>query len=357
MSSAKIFNIWCLMLTLAIAMIGLYEVVYRNFPYFLLIEGALLISMLLMLWLPKRYPRVALHVMFWNQLLLNLGLYYVVHDFPLCAAVLFFLPIYTLLFPNRRYFFWGQLLTSIGYLVCSWDKPVQQHVVFYCLFLSYTALLSFVSQFIVRNASEVAKFQERVEVFSRAIEARDSYTQGHSRRVSRYAVEIGKHLPGVDLELLRVAGDLHDIGKISTPDAVLLKPGRLTDEEYTIIKRHPVDGANLLRHFGIEGPILDGVLYHHERLNGTGYPEGRAGNDIPVYARILAVADTFDAMTTTRSYRHAFPPQTAYDEILSLTGDFYDAVVVDSFVRCYERILAIYEEEEREHQPHAQASV
>jgi putative nucleotidyltransferase with HDIG domain len=345
------------MLTLAIGMIGLDEVVNRNFPYFWLSESLLTGSLLLMLWLPKHNPRVAGAVMFWNQLLINLGLYYIVHDIPLCAAMLFFTPIYSLLLPTRSYFFWGQLLTSAGYLICAWDKPLQQHLVFYGLFLSYTALLNFVSQYMVRNASEVAKFQERVEVFSRTIEARDSYTQGHSRRVSRYAVEIGKQMPGVDLELLRMAGDLHDIGKISTPDAVLLKPGRLTDEEYAIIKRHPVDGANLLRHFGIEGPILDGVLYHHERLNGTGYPEGRTGNDIPVYARILAVADTFDAMTTTRSYRKAHSPQTAYDEILSLNGHFYDSRVVECFVHCYERILAIYEEEERHPQRQEQVSV
>ncbi|MBL0387194.1 HD-GYP domain-containing protein [Tumebacillus sp. ITR2] len=352
MSFARIYKIWCLMLTLTITITGLYQAFYQDFPFFWTIECSVGVLLLLMLTLPKRFPQAGIPILFGSQMLVTLGFYAVISINQIGTTVLFFPALYTLLYPNRRYFYGGQILVSIGYLLCSWDNPLQQHVIFFSIFACYSTLLGFVSQIMVRNASEVAKFQERVEVFSHAIEARDSYTQGHSRRVSRYAVEIGKLVPGIDIELLRMAGDLHDIGKISTPDAVLLKPGRLTDEEYDVIKRHPVDGANLLRRFDVDGPILEGVLYHHERMNGTGYPEGRIGEHIPLYARILAVADTFDAMTTTRSYRIAYPPQVAYDEILSLKGLYYDPLVVDCFVKCYDTILAIFfEHQESEYLP------
>ncbi|KEO85038.1 HD-GYP domain-containing protein [Tumebacillus flagellatus] len=348
MKFESVFTMWRLMVLLSGLVTGLYQILFHDFPFFWYAESMFVVTFALMLILPERFPRAAVSVLFWSQVLLTLGVFDLVHADAICAAMLFFVPIYTMLYANRTSIILGELLILAGYLAVTRDEPLRQHLIFLIIFTLFSILLHFVSQILVRKASEAAKFQERVEVFSRAIEARDAYTQGHSRRVARYAVAIGKHMPGIDIDLLRVAGELHDIGKISTPDAVLHKPGRLTDEEYDVIKRHPVDGANLLRRFEVDGPILDGVLYHHERMNGTGYPEGRFGENIPMVARILAVADTFDAMTTTRSYRKAFPPQTAYDEILTLSGVYYDPQVVECFVRGYEDILAILQQEEDE---------
>ncbi|MCX7571652.1 HD-GYP domain-containing protein [Tumebacillus sp. DT12] len=344
-----VYKLWSITLLISTSLIGLFQLVFHEYPYFWIVFPSLSISLLLSLWIDRRKPSWGALALFLNTLMISFGMYWLFHYDPRLTTLLYFPPLFTLLFQNRRYFIWSVLLTVFWHTFTHrGELDIQSHADFALIFLVYSLLLFFVMQNVSRSASEAAKWKERVDVLSKAIEARDSYTQGHSRRVALYAVEIGRHVPGVDIEELRVSGDLHDIGKIATPDSVLLKPGRLTPEEYEIIKRHSVDGANLLRQFGIGGPILDGVLYHHERMDGSGYPERLVGDQIPLFARILAVADTFDAMTTTRSYRVAFPPQKAYDEIVSLSGRFYDAEIVKIFCMVYPQILAVFEKEEGE---------
>ena len=148
--------------------------------------------------------------------------------------------------------------------------------------------------------------QHRVEALTRLgaqLEARDSYTHGHSRRVARHAERIAREmrLSPADVAKVRTAAALHDVGKVHTPRDILNKPGRLTDAEFALVKRHPGDGADML--VGIEDPEITAMVrHHHERLDGAGYPAGLAGQEIPVGARIIAVADTFDAITSTRPY-------------------------------------------------------
>lgn len=149
--------------------------------------------------------------------------------------------------------------------------------------------------------------KEVVNSFVVSVEAKDQYTFGHSQRVSKYAVALAKHLPEYqedDLKRLRLSGLVHDIGKINIPEAILTKTGKLTDEEFEVIKTHTVLGAKMIER--IEGlqDLKCGVLYHHERWDGTGYPACRKGQEIPLDARILAIADAFDAMTSDRSYRN-----------------------------------------------------
>jgi len=138
------------------------------------------------------------------------------------------------------------------------------------------------------------------------LESRDPYTHGHSRRVARHAVIIAIRMGLAEQQVatIRAAAALHDVGKINTPRAVLHKPGRLTEVELALIELHPVDGAEIVSTLG-DAELTAMVRHHHERLDGTGYPDGLSGDEIPLGARIIAVADTFDAITSTRPYRPA----------------------------------------------------
>ena len=169
-----------------------------------------------------------------------------------------------------------------------------------------------------------------------SLESSDPYTHGHSRRVARLAANIAKQmgLSGGEIAKIRAAGAMHDVGKVETPTAVLHKAGRLTDEEFDIVKRHPVDGSDMVATLD-DDELTAIVRHHHERLDGTGYPDGLAGDEIPLGARILAVADTFDAITSTRPYRQANPHKKALDILSTEAGTQLDPNAVKAFIECY----------------------
>src|SRR5262245_1113293 len=167
------------------------------------------------------------------------------------------------------------------------------------------------------------------------IDLRDRYTGSHSNRVANYsrgtAIQLG--LTDTETDSIVLAASLHDIGKIGVPDHVLLKPGKLTDDEFDWIKRHPEYGWMALRTVeGFEQESLM-VLHHHERLDGRGYPAGLHGSEIPLGSRIIAVADSFDALTTDRPYRPGRRQLAALEEIMRCSGTQFDPAVVDAFVR------------------------
>jgi len=168
-----------------------------------------------------------------------------------------------------------------------------------------------------------------------AIDAKDQYAHQHILRVQRYAMATAREmgLQGDELEGLNTGALLHDIGKLGVPEYVLLKPGQLTDEEYAKIKKHPEIGAAILDSVEFPWPVLPVVKSHHEKWDGTGYPEGLAGDAIPRTARILAVADVYDALTCNRSYRGAWAHERAVDAIIQDAGTHFDPVVVDAFAR------------------------
>ena len=177
-------------------------------------------------------------------------------------------------------------------------------------------------------------YLESIETLRYTVEAKDSYTRGHSDRVSEYSVLIGKHLglPEEDLKILRIGGLFHDIGKIGVPDALLLKEGKLTDDEYSEIKNHPSIGKQILSNATIFKDMIPIVYYHHEKYDGTGYPERLKGREIPYFARITAVADTFDAMTSNRSYRKALPLDVVRAEIERCSGSQFDPDIAKVFL-------------------------
>jgi putative nucleotidyltransferase with HDIG domain len=174
-----------------------------------------------------------------------------------------------------------------------------------------------------------------VETMAQALDARDPYTAGHSLRVAEFshalAIEMG--LPESDAEMIRIGAQLHDIGKIGIPDAVLRKPGLLTPEEYGLIKLHPQIGRKILEKVGRFEELLSIIELHHENHDGTGYPYGLSDTQIPLPVRIVHVADSFDAMTTSRSYRPALSLHAAVQEMKKNIGRQFDPLAVKAFLR------------------------
>lgn len=177
-------------------------------------------------------------------------------------------------------------------------------------------------------------YMESIEILRYTVEAKDQYTRGHSERVSDYSVLIGEKLglSESDIHTLKIGGLFHDIGKIGVPDAVLSKPGKLTNEEYEEIKKHPTIGAQILSNATIFDDIIPIVKYHHERYDGRGYPEGLVGEDIPYLARIAAVADTYDAMRSRRPYRDALPIDIVKEEFKKNIGTQFDPDIASLFL-------------------------
>ena len=177
-------------------------------------------------------------------------------------------------------------------------------------------------------------YLDSIETLRYTVEAKDPYTRGHSDRVAEYSVLIGKKLglSEEDLKTLQIGGLFHDIGKIGIPDSILLKPDRLTDDEYSEIKNHPAIGAHILGSAAVFKNIVPIVKHHHERFDGNGYPGKLAGENIPYLARIAAVADTFDAMTSKRTYRDALPLDVVRAEIEKCSGSQFDPDIAKSFI-------------------------
>ncbi len=177
-------------------------------------------------------------------------------------------------------------------------------------------------------------YLDMVQTLRYTVEAKDSYTRGHSDRVSEYSVLIGEKLglPAEQIKTLRIGGLFHDIGKIGIPDSILLKPAKLTDEEYSQIKNHPSIGAHILGSAAIFQDIIPIVKHHHERYDGNGYPSKLKGEEIPYLARIAAVADTFDAMTSRRSYRGPIEVEHVKEEIKRCEGTQFDPQIAEVFI-------------------------
>jgi putative nucleotidyltransferase with HDIG domain len=180
---------------------------------------------------------------------------------------------------------------------------------------------------------------DAIETLNATVEAKDPYTAGHSARVQRVALAIGHELAlgREELEALRLGGLFHDIGKIAIPDAILLKPARLTADEFDRMKEHSAEGARIVGKLGSLRPIVPIIRHHHERWDGSGYPDGLGGEDIPLLAAIVGLADAWDAMTTERPYAAAVSPEDALDEIRRGTGGQFAPAVAQAMLRICER--------------------
>jgi putative nucleotidyltransferase with HDIG domain len=186
----------------------------------------------------------------------------------------------------------------------------------------------------------IGQSQDAVMAMAESVEKKSPWTAGHSKRVTGYALAIAGEMgwSGKQLEELRITGLLHDIGKIGVPGTILNKAGRLTEEEYAIVKRHPEDGGQILSKMRTFRALVPAVRHHHEWFNGNGYPDGLRGKEIPIAARILAVADAFDAMTADRPYRKGLTREEAMRRLEDAAGEQFDPEVVAVFKRCYKKV-------------------
>lgn len=179
-------------------------------------------------------------------------------------------------------------------------------------------------------------FELSIKTLLSALKCKDDYTWGHSLRVAYLCVSVGKemNLSADEIYELEVSALFHDLGKIGVPDAVLKKPSRLTDEEFLEMKLHPTKSFEILQDFPIFSKMAINAKYHHERYDGRGYPEGFKGEDIPFFSRIILIADTFDAMTSTRPYRKGMPFEVAFAELREFAGTQFDPMIVEKFISC-----------------------
>jgi putative nucleotidyltransferase with HDIG domain len=247
------------------------------------------------------------------------------------------------LFLNKKYFW----LVSLGILVKYILTAIILKTTFLILPIILVAILSVMSFFLL------VRFQGYVKAISNSydnqlqgivkgviatLELKDPYTRGHSERVANYAIMLVKEIGTLSKEEQKsfyYACLLHDIGKVNIPDQILMKPGKLTKEEFEVIKSHPVVGAEAVKNVdGIKDSICV-ISSHHERWDGKGYPDQLKGENIPLLARISAIADAFDAMTSSRSYREAMPVEEAYQRIIEGKGSQFDPMLVEEFKKVY----------------------
>lgn len=187
-------------------------------------------------------------------------------------------------------------------------------------------------------AEEQQAYDSTVRALMAAVETKDLYTRGHSERVSAASVLIARQIGMREdrVASLRYAGMLHDVGKLGVPTRVLQKSGRLTESEYAAVQRHPVQGLEIVREIEFLDEALAGIMHHHERMDGLGYPMGLEGDQIPEFARVISVADAFDSMTTTRSYRGARSIEEAVVELRRCAGNQFDVLLVEALVQAVE---------------------
>lgn len=238
---------------------------------------------------------------------------------------------------ERQYVLAGKRLGADDYLL----KPVTSDD----LLIAIRARLGRSQQLLLAQIQE--SYETSLIMLANAIEVRDPYTRGHVERVMNYALSIAEELGWTPANLthLRFGSILHDIGKIHISEQILRKKGSLTQEEWVEMHRHPENGAELIKAIPFLEQAIPIILYHHERWNGSGYPYGLKEMAIPVAARIVAIADSFDAMTTMRPYREVLSPEHAYHEIETNAGILYDPAMVRAFQRIWltKKVQAIFE--------------
>jgi putative two-component system response regulator len=234
---------------------------------------------------------------------------------------------------GREEVYKGKMLGVEDYLV----KPIDREE----LLATIRSRLSRSQELMLAQLSQA--YQASLIMFSNAIELRDDYTRGHVERVMEYAVLLGKELGWEEkqIEELKYGSILHDVGKIYIQEAILRRPGPLSPNDWEEMKMHPVEGAELIKNVEYLKYALPVIRYHHERWDGKGYPDGLVGEQIPIMARVVAVADALDAMTSPRAYRTPAGARQAYDEIVACSGSFYDPKIVQAFQHAWDKILPL----------------
>jgi len=267
-------------------------------------------------------------------------------------AVEVFLVLFSPIFVNKKYFWVVTIGIVVKYLLTGailGTNMVALPIVLTTVLgiIAYILLNRFYGYVSALSTAYDQQMEGIVKGVIAALELKDPYTRGHSERVAKYAMVLAKELGTFsqdELKSFNYACLLHDIGKVNIPDSILMKPAKLTNEEYEIIKTHPVVGEEAVKNVEGLGSSISIIRSHHERWDGKGYPDQLKGNDIPLNARITAIADAFDAMTSSRSYRGALPVEEAYNRILQGEGTQFDPNLVQIFKKVYSQWIDIQQE-------------
>lgn len=288
-----------------------------------------------------------------NAVLLISAVVFTLHDWMLASAYIL-VPVYSLLFKRKRVYIFACVAAVLALaLFCliqatSSATPtlaIVRAVDALTIFIILVFIVYFVVNDLLRQLEAETINLQTIRTLAKTVEARHAYTFGHSDRVSALGRLLAEHLPLSDVEVVANAGLIHDVGKLGTPDAILTKPGRLTDEEFAIIKRHPKDGAQICSSLGIDEALIQGVRSHHERWDGAGYPDALAGEGIPATARILCVADAVDAMASRRAYRQALGEEAIKGELGAGRASQFDPAVVDAALANWPAVWSIVHRE------------
>lgn len=254
-----------------------------------------------------------------------------------------FVILFSPIFVNKRFFYTVSIGTIfkysfVGLFIHSKVVLLPIALVIFLSFIASLLLYRFLGYVKSISQSYQSRFEGIVKGIIAALELKDPYTRGHSERVAYYALTLAQRLHKYDkdeLEAFYYSCLLHDVGKVSVPDEILRKTGELSEEEFEIIKQHPVVGSEAIKDIEMLPHSIDVIRYHHERWDGLGYPEGLEGEEIPLLARVVAIADAFDAMTSERSYRKAISPEEAYQRIVEAAGTQFDPELIEVFKEVY----------------------
>ncbi|HYG58302.1 MAG TPA: HD-GYP domain-containing protein [Symbiobacteriaceae bacterium] len=272
------------------------------------------------------------------------------------TSALFLIPVIGVIHRHRWLALYSAVLGTAAYAFLLYTAPMAvggqapllqfgAHTVLQgAMVLLFTGVISLAEQ-AERTVVQARMTEQMAMQWAASIEARDHYTGGHVARVTRYAMVLAPHIShlGMNLELFQLACILHDVGKIAVPDHILNKPGTLTPEERRVMESHATRGYDLVLRTRVPLEVARVVRHHHERWDGRGYPDGLQGTDISVAARVLAVADAFDAMTSDRPYRAALSLREAREQIMAGAGGQFDPAVVAAFVRVFPRLAELHQ--------------
>ncbi|TVY05480.1 HD-GYP domain-containing protein [Paenibacillus cremeus] len=296
-------------------------------------------------------PKVSPYILVANALMIVSLIFTLLQEWAL-AGVFVLVPVFSLLFQNKSIYLFASVSSlalnvalAILFLFDSAQTNIQIVILLDVLtvFFILVFIIYFVSKDVRSRNMLEAKYLQTILTLSQSVEARDPYTQGHSERVAYLARLIADRLPELDAQLVYNCGLIHDVGKLSISDTILLKTSRLTNEEYEIMKTHTTSGAQLCNNLNIYGQIVMGVLHHHERFDGKGYPYGLRGEGIPLIARVLCVADSIDAMCSNRSYRNALGMEYVRMELEKCKSSQFDPSLVDIVHEIWADITLFYE--------------
>ncbi|WP_281890435.1 HD-GYP domain-containing protein [Paenibacillus sp. YYML68] len=274
------------------------------------------------------------------------------------AGVFILVPVFSLLFQNRVIYFVSVISSLLLHIMLAvlfmFDvgEPQEQLVIVLdvlTVFLISVFIIYFVVRDVLGRNRMETKHLQTILTLSQSVEAKDPYTQGHSRRVAQLAKLIALDVPALHPDVVYNCGLIHDVGKLSISDAILQKTSRLTHEEFEMMKSHTTSGARMCANLDVSKDLIDGVLHHHERYDGKGYPHGLKGEDIPLIARVLCVADSIDAMCSNRSYRTALGLDFVAQELARCKGEQFDPAIVQLVQRRWQQVVSFYEQEEKLH--------